>query len=58
MAAAIILMKDGELNKRNYLAIAKTILQREKSIYFLPILTLGEKKRPNVVLYLCGYARI
>ena len=33
------------LNIRNDLATAKTILQKEKSIYLLPILSLGKKKR-------------
>lgn len=47
----MILMKDGELNTRNYLAIARTIVQGAKGergrgiIYFLPSLPLVEKKK-------------
>lgn len=39
------MLKDGELNIRNDLATARAILQREKSIYFPPILLLEERKR-------------
>lgn len=56
-----MLPKDDELNIKNYLAIVKTISQREKSIYLLPIYLRGKKKpekKKKAVLYLYGYASI